>query len=145
MQQLKKKVLCMSRIFIVSLVAMISVVALSGSLLAKPALRDVAHVRDGIITVGIAYEISQKCGSLKPRYIRGINYLEGLKSHARGLGYSNQEIDAYINDSAEKNRLEAMGRARMADMGIVEGNEASFCAVGRAEMQAGSAIGRLLR
>ncbi|SHG80377.1 hypothetical protein SAMN05444003_1001 [Cognatiyoonia sediminum] len=135
----------MSRLFIVSIVSMISLVALSGSLQAKPELREVAHVRNGIITVGIAYEISQKCGSISPRYIRGLNFLEGLKGHARNLGYTNREIDDYINDSNEKNRLEALGRSMMADMGIVEGEEATYCAVGRAEIEAGSGIGRLLR
>lgn len=135
----------MSRLFIVSIVSMISLVALSGSLQAKPELREVEHVRNGIITVGIAYEISQKCGSIRPRYIRGLNFLEGLKGHARNLGYSEAEIDDYINDSNEKSRLEALGRSMMADMGIVEGEEATYCAVGRAEIEAGSGIGSLLR
>ena len=75
----------MSRLFIVSIVSMISLVALSGSLQAKPELREVAHVRNGIITVGIAYEISQKCGSIRARYIRGLTFLEGLKGHGLGI------------------------------------------------------------
>ncbi len=135
----------MTQFKIAILTGAVALVALSGSLAAKPALKDVAHVRDGIITVGIAYEISEECGSLKPRYIRGWNYLEGLKTHARELGYTNAEIDAYIDDSNEKNRLEAIARERMVAMGVIAGDEASFCAVGRAEMQAQSQIGRLLR
>jgi len=120
-------------------------VTLAGSLSAKPALRDVVHVRDGIINVGIAYEISEVCPSLSARLFRGIGFLNSLKSHARGLGYTNAEIDAYVDDKAEKNRLEAIARERLAALGAVSGEPQTYCAVGRAQMSAGTDIGRLLR
>lgn len=135
----------MYRLSIAAITGFVAMVAVSGSLLAKPALKDVAQVREGIIAVGIAYEISENCGSLSPRYIRGWQYLEGLKKVARDLGYNRREIDAYIDDSDEKRRLEAIARERMAAMGVVAGDEASHCAVGLAEMRAQSVIGRLLR
>ena len=127
------------------LVSGISVVAFSGSLSAKPALKDVDHVREGIIATGMAYEISEKCGRISPRYFRAIGFLNSLRSHARNLGYSEAEIEAYIDDSNEKNRLEAVARDRLATRGVVVGSEETYCAVGRAEIQAGSAVGRLLR
>lgn len=126
-------------------VTAISTVALAGSLSARPALKDVAHVRDGIIAVGIAYEISQKCSDLRPRYLRGLNFLESLKDHARGLGYSDVEISAYVDDKSEKNRLEAIARSQLAEMGAVVGQEATYCSVGRNEIAAQTSIGRLLR
>jgi len=120
-------------------------VTFAGSVSAKPALSEVAHVRNGIIAVGIAYEISEVCPNISARLFRGIGFLNGLKSHARGLGYTNAEIDAYVDDKAEKNKLEAEARTRLAGLGAVTGNASSFCAVGRSEMAAGSDIGRLLR
>lgn len=120
-------------------------VAIGGYATAKPALKDVAQVRDGIIAVGMAYEISEKCGTIRARTIRGINYLYGLKQVARDLGYSDAEIDAYTDDASEKRRLEAMARAQLAEMGAVAGQEATYCAVGQAEIAKGSAVGRLLR
>ena len=108
-------------------------------------LKDVAHVRDGIIAVGMAYEIGDKCGSLKARYLRGISFLEELKDHAAGLGYTEAEIDAYIDDDAEKDRLEAVARQQLADLGAVAGDEASYCAVGQAQIAAGTQAGQLLR
>lgn len=117
----------------------------AGASSAKPALKDVTFVREGIIATGMAFEISKKCGSISPRYFRGVSYLNSLKDHAASLGYSDSEIDAYTNDKAEENRLTVIARSRLSEMGAVTGDEASYCAVGRAEMAKNSAIGRLLR
>lgn len=119
--------------------------ALGQPALALGPLKDVEHVREGIIDVGIAYEISERCDDLRPRIFAGLGFLNGLKDHARGLGYSNAEIDAYINDGAEKKRLEGIARERLAAMGATPGDAASHCTVGRAEIAAGSRIGSLLR
>ena len=115
------------------------------SALALGPLKDVATVRDGIIAVGMAYEIGDKCGSIEARYLRGLGVLNQIKAEAAGLGYSDAEIDAYIGDDAEKDRLEAMARQQLADLGAVVGDEASFCAVGAAQIAAGTQVGQLLR
>lgn len=135
----------MQRWAIATFVGVMATAILAGSLAAKPALKDVAHVREGIIATGMAYEISERCGSISPRYLRAIGFLNSLKSHARGLGYSDAEIDAYVDDDTEKDRLEVIARDRLASLGVVVGEEATYCAVGEAEMRAGSSIGRLLR
>lgn len=108
-------------------------------------LKDVATVRDGIIAVGMAYEIGDKCGSIEARYLRGLGFLNQIKADAAQLGYSDAEIDAYIGDDAEKDRLEGLARQQLADLGAVVGDEASFCAVGEAQIAAGTQVGQLLR
>lgn len=120
-------------------------VAAAGNLSAKPALRDQPQITEGLIAVGIAYEISQVCDSIRARTLRGIGVLNGLKQTARSLGYSNAEIDAFTDDSAEQDRLETIARARLAAKGAEAGRPETYCAVGRAEIAAGTAIGRLLR
>ena len=125
--------------------ATLGVVMAAGNLSAKPALRDVQHITEGLITVGIAYEISETCSSINARFFRGISYLNSLKSHARGLGYTDAEIDAYTDDKAEQNRLEGIARARLFNLGAISGQPETYCAVGRAQMGAGTAIGRLPR
>lgn len=128
-----------------SILALALIGGFAGSLSAQTALKDVAHVREGIIAIGMAVEISDKCGSISPRTLRGINTLRGLQKHARDLGYSQAQIDAYVDDRAEKRRLEGIARERLADMGVVAGQESTYCAVGRAQISAGTAVGRLLR
>lgn len=112
---------------------------------AQTPLKDVAYVRDGIIHVGMAYEISEQCGAISARLFRGLGFLQSLKNHARGLGYTDAEIDAYVNDAGEKDRLEAIARAALADLGVIEGDESSYCAVGRAQIAAETRVGWLLR
>ena len=122
--------------------------ALAMSASAVPAqtpLKDVAHVRDGIIYVGMAYEISEQCGEISARLFRGLGFLNSLRNHARDLGYSDDEIDAYVNDEAEKDRLESIARGLLADLGVIEGDESSYCAVGRAQIAANTRVGWLLR
>ena len=135
----------MRKTSILALVLFSGIVGLAGNLSAQTALKDVAHVREGIIAVGMAVELSDKCGSISPRTLRGINYLRGLQDHARGLGFSQAQIDAYVDDKSEKNRLEGIARTRLADMGVVNGQESTYCAVGRAQISQGTAVGRLLR
>ena len=128
-----------------SAVVVLATVMTAGHLSAQTALKDVAKVRDGIIFVGMAYEISEQCSSINARLFRGLGYLQSLRRHARDLGYSEAEVDAYINDDAEKDRLEGIARAQLAQLGVVPGQEATYCAVGRAEIDANTRVGWLLR
>ncbi|MDX8352325.1 DUF5333 domain-containing protein [Cognatiyoonia sp. IB215182] len=128
-----------------ALAALVAITAIAGSLSAQPPLKDVQRVRDGIIHVGMAYEISEKCSSIRARTWRGINFLQSLKNHAEELGYSDAQIDAYINDDAEKDRLEGIARRELARLGIVEGDESTYCAVGRSQIAANTRVGWLLR
>ncbi|NCO87047.1 MAG: DUF5333 domain-containing protein [Rhodobacterales bacterium] len=118
---------------------------IAGITAARPPLAEVELVREGIITAGIAYEIGDKCGPIDARMLRGYAFLNSLKTHAQSLGYSDAEIEAYVGDRAEKRRLEAIARERLAAMGAVAGEPETYCALGRAEIAAGSQIGQLLR
>ena len=130
---------------ILTLVGATGLVALAGNLSAKPALGEVEYITEGLIAAGIAYEISEVCGDIDARLIRGLTFLNGLKSHARGLGYTDAEIDAFTDDKAEQDRLEGIARARLASMGAVVGQPETYCTVGSAEISRGSTIGSLLR
>ena len=112
---------------------------------AKPPLREVEAVREGLIAAGIAWEIGERCDSISARLLRGIFFLQSIEKTAKDLGYSEQEIDAYTSDRAEQDALEEVARARLIAMGAVPGDAASHCAVGRSEIAAETSIGRLLR
>ena len=109
-----------------------------------PPLGQVEVITEGLIDTAIAYEIGERCDGIDGRRLRGIAFLLSLQAHARDLGYSSDEIDAFIDDDEEKDRLEAIARARLRDMGAVEGEWDTYCEVGRAEIAKGSQIGRLL-
>lgn len=110
----------------------------------RPPLGEVEVVTEGLIQTAIAYEIDRVCEELDGRRIQGIAFLWSLHAEARRLGYSGSEIEAFVDDDAEKDRLEAIARERLRGMGAVEGRPATYCEVGRAEIAAGSRIGQLL-
>lgn len=123
-----------------------AVLALLGAMPAHAAdLADEAEIRDALLIVGMAYELSEKCGPVDARTVRGISTLLNLKSRARQLGYSDAEIDAYIDDKAEKDRLEVIARSQLEQLGVVTGQEDTYCAVARDQIARNTGVGRLLR
>ena len=109
-----------------------------------PPLGQQEVITEGLINTAIAYELDRKCDELEGRRLQGIAFLWSLESEARRLGYSRDEIQAFIDDDEEKDRLEAIARERLRGMGAVEGEWDTYCAVGRDEIAKGSQIGKLL-
>ncbi|WP_298429484.1 DUF5333 domain-containing protein [uncultured Jannaschia sp.] len=107
-------------------------------------LEDEPRITEGLITVGIAYEIAEVCPTIGPRRIRGLRYLLALKSAASDLGYSDDEIETFIDDDAAKDRLEVIARERLAGLGASRGDVAAHCRVGAAEVANDTQVGRLL-
>jgi hypothetical protein len=112
---------------------------------ALPSLAQVGAVNDGLRSVAIADEIRENCGSISARMIRALSFVRSIESYAQSQGYSDAEIEAFVGDRTEKNRLKADARAYMMQQGVVTGDEASYCTLGQAEIAAGSQIGALLR
>lgn len=135
----------MKKAYAFALSICIATIGIAGGASAQTALKDVQYVRDGLIHVGMAYEISERCDSLRPRTLRGIGFLNSLKNHAVSLGFSDAQIDAYVNDDVEKDRLEGIARGELARLGANDADAASYCAVGRAQMAANTRVGWLLR
>ncbi len=111
---------------------------------AKPHLRD-TPIDDGLLALGLADEIRSACPNISARMIRALGYLNGLKSQAHALGYTDAEIDAYRKSDTEKARLKKRGKAYLAANGVVVGQPETYCALGRNEIEKSSQIGSLLR
>lgn len=112
---------------------------------AKPPLRDVAEIDNGVFYIAVANEIRDYCGSISARMFRALSTINQLKSRANSLGYSDDEIQAYLDSDAEKARMRAKGNAFLASRGVTYDKPETFCALGRAEIERNSAIGVLLR
>lgn len=119
-----------------------------GLMLATPSFANPANVErvtEGLIHTGMALELSEKCNSVSARRLRGLNFLFSLKEHLEDLGYSDAEIDAYVDNRAEKSRLEAIARQRLADLGVRTDDPATYCTVARGQIAQGTQVGQLLR
>ena len=127
------------------LMAIVLTTALLGSTaLAKPPLREVKPINDGLLAVGLADEIRKNCGSISGRVIKGLFYLKSLEKQARSMGYTRAEIETFVDNRAEKDRLRARGEIYLAQNGVKRSEPETFCVLGRAEIAKSSQIGVLL-
>ena len=118
-------------------------------LLSTPAfaagLQDETKINNGLLAVGIADEIRNRCDSISARTFTALGFLNGLKREARAKGYSNDEINAYTKSNAEKAKMRKRGQGYLAQNGASTSDAASMCRLGRAEIAKRSQIGVLLR
>ncbi|WP_417721948.1 DUF5333 domain-containing protein [Salipiger sp.] len=128
-----------------ALVALLTAAAMPAAAAAKPPLRDVTEIHDGLMAVGIADEIRNKCNDIDARMLSALSYLNTLKNRAQALGYSYSEIDDYVTSKAEKKKMRADGEAFLRTKGVEPGDTRALCAFGRSEIDKGTAIGSLLR
>lgn len=131
---------------------MIAPLALSVSILAGAAtasaetgLRFEDDINAGLLAVGIADEIRKNCDSIDGRVVKALFYMRNLRQLARERGYSEAEIDAYVDNKAEKRKMRRKGDAYMAAKGVDSEKTETFCDLGRAEIAANSQIGQFLR
>ena len=116
------------------------------ALIAAPAhasLADEKEVNARLAVVATADMIRKGCGSIDARMVRAFAFLRQTQGIARDAGYSDDEIEAYVEDDAAKAVVEAGARAYLEQKGGL--TEAALCATGEAEIAGRTAIGKLLR
>lgn len=110
-----------------------------------PPLREVKEIDQNMLWVAIAIETSDRCPTISARKVKGLSFLWGLKSTASKLGYSDEEIRAYVDSDAEEARIRALGERYVAAAGFDPKTPEGLCAFGEAEIDRGSIIGSFLR
>jgi len=112
------------------------------------AAKGLAHeveINEGLIAISMANAVRETCPSISARLLRAWFYITSLEAEARSLGYSPQEVSAFVKDPVEKSRVLSIAQKRLADHGVIPDQPATYCTFGLAEIQAGSAIGKLLK
>jgi len=109
------------------------------------AMRADNRVQSELLGASMAYIVVEECEAINLRRLKLVSYALSLTSHAKGLGYTGSEVEAYVNDKDEQARFRARALERLVEKGAVEGNAASFCDVGRAEMEKGTYVGSILK
>lgn len=112
---------------------------------AKPHLREHVAINRGLVAIAIADMIRKRCDTIDPRLFRAYGFMRELKRIANQAGYSDDEIEAYVTDKAEKARVEDAARDWLAAQGATPKDGASYCPVGRAEIERNSQVGVLLK
>lgn len=119
--------------------------ALAGPLSAQPSLATVAPINDGLRALMIADQIRVACPSISARMIAGWRFARSLERQARDMGYSETQIEDFVESKQERKRLEGEASAYMTARGVVGGQPETYCALGREEIEKASQIGAFLK
>lgn len=125
--------------------ALFGMVLPAAAVSAKPPLREVPEIDDALLWIAIANEIDKQCETINGRRLKGIGMLWDLRARANELGYTDDEIRAYVESDYEKSRMRRRGEAYVSAHGVSYDKPETFCALGRAEIKKNSAIGVLLK
>lgn len=127
------------------LIAMFAVTAsLSGPAAALEPLSAEKYINDRLIAARAADRIRRECDSINARMIFAFNQARALKRYAGDKGYSDAQIDAFLDDRTEKERIYGIAEDYLVSKGAKAGDGESFCRIGRDEIAANSVIGTLL-
>ncbi len=112
---------------------------------AKVALKDDPTIENGLTLFAVGDRLDETCPEIKVRELKTKAYALSLFNHARGLGYSTAEIDAYLDSEPDKTRIKAHAANYLKSKGANLNNTASICEVGRKEVADQTSVGRYLR
>ncbi len=123
--------------------------AIALSALAQPAaalepLSQEKYVNDRLIAARIADRIRKTCPTINARIFYAYGEARKLQGYARKQGYSDAQIDAFLDSKTEKKRIYAVAEDYLTRNGAKKDDPESFCRIGRAEMQKNTIIGSLL-
>ncbi len=110
-----------------------------------PPINEERYINQLLLSAAIGEAIRRNCGTISARLFLAFRKALALERYALDLGYSKGEIKAFISSKAEKQRMKDEVIVYLTANGVVEGQENTFCALGRAEIANKSLTGQLLR
>lgn len=125
--------------------ALIALTLLSaGPAAALEPLSQEKYVNDRLIAARIADRIRRNCPTIDARILYAYGEARKLKRYAEQKGYSSQQIDAFLDDKAEKKRIYAVAEDYLARKGVKADDPQSFCSLGKQEIAAKNLVGSFL-
>ncbi|MCR9147070.1 MAG: DUF5333 domain-containing protein [Rhodobacteraceae bacterium] len=122
-----------------------AIVASGANASADSGLAAERDINQGLLVIAAADKIRRACNSIGGKLFTAQSYANQLKKLAAERGYDDSEIDAYINDDAEKAAMRERRNAYFASKGASNLDSESLCVLGRDEIAKGTRIGQLLR
>lgn len=108
-------------------------------------LRHDASIWDQLFVLALADQIQENCSTIEARTFRATRFVYSVYSQARAYGFSRAEIRAFQVDDGTEADMRARVLTYFAQHGVREGVPETYCALGTAEMSAGTPAGTLLR
>lgn len=108
-------------------------------------LRDDERLMSGLLVASIIAHIVRHCDALEgPSRLARTAYFLSLYNRARSMGATREQIESFVEDEGERARVEDATQRYITQRGARPGDAETVCALGRAEMDAGTPIGRRL-
>ena len=112
---------------------------------AKSLLIDNENIWDELLQISVANKISEECTSIDARKIKGLFALLQIKSVAKELGYTDNEINEFVSSEENKKKLKNETDIYLLDNGVDLNNVKIICLFGHREIDQETTIGSLLR
>lgn len=111
----------------------------------KVPLPQEAHINQQLMLGAAGDVLRNTCPTISARMFVVWGKLNDLESYARAKGYTEAEVKVFLKDKAQKARVKAEAMDYLTKAGVVVGDVETYCTVGRAEIDAGTELGSLLR
>ena len=112
---------------------------------ANAAVRQMPELYNPLFTAALIRHVVRVCEELQgPSRMQRRAYFLPIYLDARRAGFSRAQIEAFVNDPQEQALMQTQVERFLQSRGVAPAQPALVCAFGRAEMAAGTAIGRRL-
>jgi hypothetical protein len=108
-------------------------------------LRTDQTIESGLLIVAIGDTVRDHCTDFEAQRVRGLAFLNGLVNRAMRLGYSLDEIRAYVDNDKEKSRVKARARQWLLQRGADFKRSETLCQIAADEIARNTQIGKLIR
>lgn len=109
-------------------------------------LRSTPEVYNGLFTAALIKHVTDTCPAIEPPgRVRRVTFFLGLYNQARGLGFSRDQIEAFVEDKSEQDRLRGVVESHLTRAGVDPKSETEVCAYARTQIAERTALGRQLR
>ncbi|MTD99481.1 hypothetical protein GIY56_04170 [Paracoccus sp. YIM 132242] len=124
--------------------ALLAAALLTGPAAALPPLSQERHINDSLVQARVADVLRKGCPTLDARVLKAFGEARKLKRYALDQGYSEAQIDAFLDNKDERRRIYAEADRYMTANGVVSGQPETFCRLGRQEIARKTIAGSLL-
>lgn len=128
---------------------MSSIVVFSSLAVAAPSiaanLSTDSRITNDLTAAAVGDEIRNNCPSISANMFTAMGKAMSLKRYAKSLGATDEDIDNFLKNESEQNRIRRLRDRYLKNGGVVVGDAQSYCKLGEAEINKGSLIGSLLR
>jgi len=123
--------------------------AIALAVLALPAAAQVplsqeTYINDRLVQARVADMLRRGCPDISARMIRAFSEARALKRYALDQGYSETEIETFLDSREDRRRIYAEADRYMVQNGVVNGQPETFCRLGRDEIARQTVAGSLL-